>query len=267
MPDDNNQDQNNNQKVTFTPEQQARIDEIIREAQGRAASEVRAELDTTKRQLQEIQAQLLEARTALEQARTSNNSNNRQSNNSNADVEALQAQIAEMKNARQGIESQLQSLQQQLAAKDREVAAAKDREMNIRKEVALSKAAGKIGFVDLGSVMKLTADLVKYDEATGRFVVVNEQGQVRLNSAYEPMSLEEFYQEFAAKNPWTVRSDLKPGVGSTESQRSGLSGDGKYTVEQIFGPKSNAALANKLARENKAEYRRLKTIAQESGLI
>lgn len=40
-----------------------------------------------------------------------------------------------------------------------------------------------------------------------------------------------------------------------------------HRVDQIFGKNSNAALANRLALENKNEYHRLKQIAKEIGLI
>jgi len=41
----------------------------------------------------------------------------------------------------------------------------------------------------------------------------------------------------------------------------------KNDVRSIFGQQSNSALANKLAFENPAEYRRLKAIAEAENLI
>jgi hypothetical protein len=79
--------------------------------------------------------------------------------------------------------------------------------------------------------------------------------------------LEEFYTDYAAKKPYLVRGDARSGTGSSETKTSQLSNNGKYEVSQIFGKTSIPALANKLAKENITEYRRMKEIAKSNGLI
>jgi hypothetical protein len=249
-------------KVTFTPEQQARIDEIIREAQGRAGKEARTELENLKTQMQTMQSELQTAKEALKNAKTP-----QQKSEAQDDIAALQNQINEMKAAGTSTQQELERLRQAAASKDKEVSAAREEAKQIRKEVAMQKAASKVNFVNIGVVTKLTGDNIRWDDTRNTFIVVNEHGTERLNAAYEPMSLDEFYTEFAAQNPYLVRGDVKGGAGSTESQRSGLSSNGKYTVEQIFGKKSVGALANKLNKEDPKEYARLKAIALENNLI
>jgi hypothetical protein len=263
--DQANHDQNNdkqNQKVTFTTEQQARIDELIREAMGRAGRETRTELESTRTQLQTLQAELNTAKDALKTAKTST-----QKADAAGDIAALHSQIAEMKSAGLSTQQEVERLRKVAADKDKEIETAKQSALNVRKNVAMREAADRCKFVDTSDVVEMTDKFVRWEPTRNAFVVINESGQERFNAAYEPMTLEEFYVEYAAKKPHMVRGDARGGTGSAESQKSSLSGDGIPTLEQLFGPKANAAKANKLAMENIKEYRRLKELARSAGLI
>lgn len=264
MPTDGNNNQatdNNDQKVTFTPEQQARIDEIVREAMGRAGKEARQTAEHMQTQMTDLKTQLSAAQEALSKAKTP-----AQKAAAGEDIDALKGEISEMKRIHEQRNREYEGLRQQLTTKDQEIAKSRDEAVNIRKQVAMRDAAGKGNFVDVGIVTQLTDKNIKYDSESGKFVVLTDDGTPRMNAAYQPMGLDEFFVEYAAKNPFLVRGDMRSGVGSTEQQRSGLSNNGKYTVEQLFGKNSNAMLANKLKKENPAEYARLKVVARESGL-
>jgi hypothetical protein len=250
------------EKITFTPEQQARIDAILREAQGRAGGEVRRQNDELKTNLETLKQELEAAKADLAKAKSPG-----EKKDAKAEADALAAQIAEMKQIQTQTASEMERLKQVAASKDRDVEVARKEALNVRKQVAIQSAAANQGFVDVEVVAALTSDAIQYDSEKGRFFVAGENGQPRLNSAYEQMTLDEFYQEFATKKPYLVRGEIKGGAGSTEAQRSALNAAGKYPVEQIFGPKSDPAVANKLALQNPKEYSRLKAQAREQKLI
>lgn len=252
----------NTEKITFNEAQQARVNELIQEAMGRAGREARTELSTLKTQFDSLKSELDSAKATASKAKTP-----AQRQDADSDVESILAQMAEVKSAAAMKDAEVERLRQQLQAKDKEANDYKGKALEIQKTHAMVSAASKTNFINADIVTKLTADQVKYDESRGRFIVVSEAGTERMNSAFEPMSLEEFYAEFANKNPYLVRGDVKGGTGSSESQRSGLSNVGKYQVEQIFGRGSNAALANQLAKQDPKEYGRLRHEAKEKGLI
>jgi len=250
----------NEEPVTFDERQQAKINALIQQKQGEAAREVRAELATAKAAEAALAAELATAKAALAKATPAGKGKAAE------DVAELQAQVNEMKLASQSTLQELETTKRLAMDKAKEVADAKNETLKVRKEVAMHKAVGKLSFVDPAMVAKLTDDSIKWDEQKGRFVVISESGTEKLNASMEPMSLEEFYKGFATENPYLVKADARGGAGSSQSQ-VGLSSNGKYEVTQIFGKTSNADLANKLARENKQEYMRLRTVAKENGLI
>lgn len=250
------------EKITFNPDQQKRIDEIIQESMGRAGREVKKQNEELSNKLQTLQAELEAARAETKAATTPSDKKE-----SKAEADALAAQIAEMKAIQTQTASEMERLKQLAAAKDRDVEAAKKEAVSIRKQVAIQNAASAQGFVDLDVVAALTSNAIQFDSEKGKFFVVGENGQPRMNSAYEDMTLEEFFQEFATKKPYLVRGELKAGAGSTEAQRSALNSQGKYTADQIFGRNSDPGLANKLAQGNPKEYARLKAQAREQKLI
>ena len=247
------------EKITFTPEQQTKIDELIRSAMGRAGSEHKAEATVALQKAAQLEADLAAAKADLAAAKGSGKKDAKET------VEALEASIAEMRSANQATKDEVERLRKITADKDGEIAKAKNDTVNVRKQVAIQNAAGKCGFVDVEEVAALTEKFVSTDDS-GKFIVLNEAGTPRVNSSYNPMTLEEFYTEYAAKKPHLVRGDVKLGTGASQAART-LSGNGKYELTQIFGPKSNSALANKLGTENPQEYKRLKVIAREAGLV
>lgn len=247
------------QKVTFSEEQQAKVQEIIDEAVGRTATKLRQEHET---QLSQLRSELQQAQ---EQAKNATTAAGKEKAKDNA--EALQSQIEEMRRASEGTKQEAERFRTLAQQKEQEVAQARQETLNIRREVAMARSAATQNFVNVDVVMKLTAESIKWDEGKNSFTVVGENGQPRLNSAFEPMTLDEFYQEFAAKNPYLVRGDVKTGAGSSDGKRFDVTTNGKYELTQIFGSKSDGNLALKLKKENPQEYARLKKMAQEQRII
>lgn len=260
--DQNHAEENNTNKVSFTPEQQEKIDQIVNEAMGRAGKEARQEAANATAKIKELETTIAGLNTKLEikpQPKAKEGDNEQ--------LTALQSQIDEMKDASKTALGEVERYRKLVADREKEIENGRRELINERKYAAINKAAEPNKFINLDAVHKLTAESVKWDDDRKTFVVMNEKGGAKLNSSYEPMTLEEFYVDYAAKNPWLVRADATSGAGSFESQKSSLSLDGKYRLEDIFGPKSDSGKANALAKSNKAEYLRLKNMARESGLI
>lgn len=241
-------------KVTFTPEQQAKLQEIVdgvtaRNAKERDTITARAAADAA-----ELKSQLEALKAQVESAG--------KSTAANTDAEA---RMAELERVAAEQKRNSETLAAQLRSKDDVIAATKAEAMKIRKDSATMAAASKVGFVDVSEAVALTERSVKWDEDRGTFVVLNERGVERLNSSYEPMSLEEYYAEFAAKRPHLVRADVRGGAGGTES--AALSHDGKVQLNKVFGKGSSAAEALALKRKNPAEYARMRQEAVRLGMI
>lgn len=249
-------------KVTFTDEQQALVNKLIQQKQGEAAREVRTELANTKAQLDTLATELAEAKAKVAAAGTKSGKKEAQE-----DVEAIKAQMEEIRTSHKALQTELERASEQIKARDKLVLDAKNETVNVRKQVAIQAAASKQAFFDVNDVLTQTQNSIKWDDAKGRFVVLGENGAARTNASLEDMTLDEFYAEYASKKPYMVRGDVKSGTGSTEASRSGLTANGKYEVTQIFGKGSDAALANRLAKENINEYHRLKSVAKSMGII
>lgn len=250
------------EKVTFTPEQQAKVNEIINEAVGRAGNAARAEAATFKSELQKVQTDLAAAQEALKHAGSKG-----EKDAAKGDVAALQSTIEEMRRAQQSHVDETKRLQSLVTSKEEEVKTARSEAINIRKEIAIANAASKVNFVNNEVVTKLTKDNIQWDGDKNRFIVIGVDGSKRLNASFDPMSLEEYYTEFAAQNPYLVRGDVKSGVGSKENSRNDVSNNGKFEVKQIFGKGSDSRLASQLMKDNPAEYKRMRAIAVSSGLL
>lgn len=238
------------EKVTYTEAQQAHMQGIIDTAVGRSARTLRAEIEAERATAARLTAELAAAKAAKP-----------------AVVEPAAAHTEEVERVKASHQAALDAANAQLAERGREVLKAQAEAKAIRTEVAITTAASKVPFVDLSAVIKLTKDQVQLDPDTGRFTVLNEAGQPRLNASFEQMSLDEFYNDFAAKNKYLVRGSVLAGTGSSESSRSTLSANGRFEVTEIFGPKSDGAKASQLKRSDPAEYQRLKAVARAGRII
>jgi hypothetical protein len=241
------------EKVTYTEAQQAHLQTLIDSAVGRSARTLRAELDVERTEKSRLAAELTAAQEA---ARTAASKTATTPEDQTREIERVKAEH----------KAALDAANAQLAERSREAAQAKADAQAIRTESAITSSASKVPFIDLGVVLKLTKDQVKYDSESGRFTVLTDAGQPRLNSSFEPMTLDEFYVDYAAKNKFLVRGNVVAGTGSSEN-RSTLSSNGKYELTELFGPKSSGAKAAQVMKDDPNEYRRLKVLAKSAGLI
>lgn len=249
-------------KVTFSEAQQVKINSLIQDAQGRAAKEVREKATQLEQETATLKQQLAEANAKVAAASSSG-----ERKDAKDDAVRLRQEIEEIKRAGQTTADELRQAREQAKAHENEAKTAREEAVTVRKTVAIQSAAAKANFVNTDVVNKLTADNIKWDTQKGKFVVYGDNGQPRLNSSFEEMSLDEFYTEFASKNPYLVRGDVKLGIGSTGNQRTDVSNNGKFELKNVFGKDSSGKAAMELMKSSPAEYARLKQLAISSGLI
>jgi len=199
-------------KVEFTPEQQAKIDEIVKSAMGRAASETRQRLTQTQAELEQIKAERDRALAAVGPDAT--------------EADRLRVQL------------------DQERQRNVELTAAQQRE---RLNNAVLMAASQEGFVSPHEALKLA-----------EVPTLDEQGN------FDATAVANAVHALAAKSPHLVKGTTRPGSGSGPSVSIPAP---TIEVNQVFGPKSDARLANRLAIQNPREYARLKTMARTKGLI
>jgi hypothetical protein len=218
--------------VTFSEEQQAKLDAIVREAQGRSASDVR-------RKLAESEKQNSELREKLEAASPSTNAEN----------------LAAAKERAEKAERLASDLRNEMASS--------------KKEELITRMSADRNFVDAGTVAAIVGDSLHYDSDTHTFSVVGKDGSPRMSTkTFQPMTPSELLDELAQTKSFLVKSDARGGSGAYGTDRSTLSnGRGQFEPAQIFGKKSSSKLANDLARRSPSEYKRLKEIAKSQGLI
>lgn len=247
----------------FDDLQQKKVNELIEKAMGRAGGEARREALEIKNKLTTLTEELAQAKDDLTKARTIT-----QKGEASADVAALEARISEMQSAHKNVQSDLESTRKIVQQKENEVKRANENAINIRKEIILTQAATKINPFDVELVVQTTKDSIAWDAENNKFVVVDPASQQpRLNSSFDPMSIDEFYAEFATRRPYMVKNGSRSGTGASESGNLNSLGTGKFTHKQIFGKESNSMLAAKLSREDPKEYTRLKTLARADGTI
>jgi hypothetical protein len=237
--------------VTFDAPQQEKVNKLIKEAQGRAAKELRSENTKLKKQIDDL-PKLKEPETTVVDDDHSNDATK---------------QVTEFKRIaeQRGRDAEASKKEADQARKDADKA--KHRAIETEKRFALTTAASKQDFVDVSDVIALTSGSVIWSEDDSKFIVVNEHGEPRYNAAFQPMSVEEFYTDYASKKSHLVRSGARGGLGSTTSTRSSLATGKGYELDKIFGNKSDAGLANRLAKENPVEYKRLRVQAVEAGML
>ncbi len=258
-----NQAVTDDKKPTFDAAQQAKVNELIRDATARGGAEARTAAETFKTEAATLKSQLEEAKAELTRAKTPS-----QKKEANADVDALKDRITEMENVHKTVTTELENTRKLAQQRETEVKSAKEATINVRKESVLTQAVGKINPFEIDTVVGMIKDSVVWDDSKQAFVVVDPvNGQPRINSSFEPMKLDEFIAEFASRKPYLIRGGVKTGTGSSESGRFDVANNGRYSVEQIFGPKSDSRLANDLAKKDINEYRRLRAIAVDSGVL
>jgi len=123
----------------------------------------------------------------------------------------------------------------------------------------LTAAAANLGFRKAEHAVKLGLD-------TGRLRFDPETEQV---VGVSPMDTPEtVLRQVADDMPFLIAPPAAGGKdsGTGSSEATGRS-TGKLAPDQVFGPKANGTLANRLAIDNPKEYARLKQVAIDQGII
>src|SRR5579862_5622691 len=183
-------------KVEFDPAQQALVDRLIRESQGKAAADVRRQLAEKTKELE-----LLRTKTVGDSADASV-------------VEVLRASIADAN----------------LRA-DRAVQQADAQ----TKQVFQSRMSNQFSLIDETSATKLLQNNLRFDEQLKTFVATDDNGVTRLNSDGTVMTGDKLYEEFATAKPHFVKGQVKSGGGGTSSTGH-LPPTDRYAVETLWGP-------------------------------
>jgi hypothetical protein len=176
------------------------------------------------------------------------------------EAEVLRGEVARLTGDKSGLETTLE-------AKQREATSAKAETIAVKKQNAITEAGAKHNFYNPAQLAKLTGDEIKWDGT--KFVVPGEDGTARVGlDGSTPLSVDEFFREFATKNPHLVKGDVKPGIGSREAQQPPHRTLGeKEKLMQYFGKGSDAQKANALGVSNPQLYRQMKREARSLGLI
>lgn len=236
--------------VTFDERQQPVVNQLIKDAQGRAAKELRAENARLKAELAKITPQTDPNAQTDPATQTDPNK-----------------QDSEFKRIAEARGREVEAAKREAEAARKDADKARKSALDVEKRFLLTSAASKQDFVDVQDVIALTAGQVVWSEDDNKFVVVNDAGEPRLNSAFAPMSVDEFYADYASKKAHLVKSGARGGAGSTTSNRSALATGKGVPLEKVFGSNSDAGLANRIAKENPAEYKRLRIQAVEAGIL
>lgn len=234
-------------KIEFTTEQQEKVNQLIKEAQGRAAKELQEKLTSTAQEVEQLKLKLNEA--SLKNKETVDNE--------------IDGKLKEAQTVIEQFKAQVEQFRKLATDKEQELEKVSTKQKQTEKLYALERAAGSGRFNDLDMVLKDVEDKVVFSDTYQRYVVLSPEGHPRMNAALEPMSLNEFFDEYGQKKPYLVNPNYKGGIGSSKASTS-ASG---YKIEEIFGKDSSAKKANDLYSKDPAEYKRLKTIAQAQGLI
>ena len=267
MAEPNGTDPTTQEDVTptgYTPEQQADINRIIADRvarEKRAAAALKAEKDALQAQVDSLNSKVEDlTRTAPTTPPTSGKQKDEHELN---ELTGKVNQLSELvRNKDSEIERAKRLAQENAAAAEK---ARKDI-IEVRKQTAIANAASKANFVNVEVVEAITSKNIKFDEEKNQFVVLNEQGEERIGSDMRPLTLNDYYKEVASNMPYLVKAGFVPGANSS-SQRNDVSQDGKVSITDIFGPKSNGAKATKLMKDNPAEYHRLRVVAESQGLV
>ena len=122
----------------------------------------------------------------------------------------------------------------------------------------LTATATNLGFRKAEDAIKLGLDTgrLRFDPDTERVVGVlpMDTPETVLRQVADDMP-------FLMTPPETGGKDNSK--GTSETGRS----TGKLSPDQVFGPKANGVLANRLALDNPKEYQRLKQVAIDQGII
>jgi len=241
-------------KVEFSEVQRQKIEEIVARAQGRAAKGTR---DILAAKLAEIERLQEELRAVKEAASAKPKEDDPEV------VADLQKEIEELTAGNSLSVTEKEGLSKQTSASLAKADAAEQILLTERKRNLILKEANAASFLAPDVTRVLTEKNIKWDSVDDRWVVTNDDGKPRISASGEPMTVPEFFAEFAMENPFLVKTSAK----LNGQLRVAPPQPKQYTVEQIFGHRSSGRDANLLAQTNPTEYKRLRAEAVKRGIL
>jgi hypothetical protein len=194
-------------KVEFTAEQQEHINNLFNQRFGKIQSKHEQEIKGLSDSIELLKAKQTPEPPAPPAKSATEEENARQ----------MKAFLDQEKAVTKGVQSLLDA---ERADKAKVIAENK----KILKDQAINEAAGTlpngVEFYELKTVKKLVEDDIEFDGDTNQWVV-KENGNIKLNSGMTPMTLTEYFSQFAAARPYLVKGAVKSGSGSAESGRAG----------------------------------------------
>jgi ElaB/YqjD/DUF883 family membrane-anchored ribosome-binding protein len=214
-------------KVTFSPEQQVKLDEILREAQGRAGNDARATAARLESELAKVRSELQAAKDAA----------------ATASGDVVKAKDAEIEKAK----AETVAVRKENAIRQAAETYGFFNSAQVLKltEQDIKWDGEKNRFVVLGE---------------------NGSPRLGLDGS-TPLSLDEFYADFSRKNTHLVKGEVKPGIGSKENQITRPAPTEREKISRLFGKGSDAVACNRLALSDPAEFKRQRYLAKSYGLV
>jgi hypothetical protein len=212
--------QTQTEKVEFSEVQQRKVNDLIDQTFAKAFEKAEQKWQPKITEL-ETKIQALSGTKKDEQAGTtstkSESKTEKKETKTVADetLEQVKAQLAEFRN----IAEQLK--QEKADAEKRASEVAKQNKASKIKEEYI-KVSDKVSFFDRMSEFSHMEGQLELDD-NGSVVVLNPQTKMpRLNTNLQPMSLEEFVQDYAKQKPWTVKAkdtEVAGGSGAGETRK------------------------------------------------
>jgi hypothetical protein len=184
-----------------------------------------------------------------------------------AEAEKLRLENQRLKEvaAGQGSQDELERVRGELASSKLEQAAILEASVKRQRDLVIAQESSKHGFIDVDTLQRWTRQNLRHNATTGSFEVIADDGTPVLNAAQEPISVTDFFADYASKKLWLVRGSVKSGGGGTSS--SGTPAPTTLPLSHYFGPGSNASAVNALSINRPSEYRRMRLEAIRQNLI
>ena len=213
---------------------------------------------TTKVEFSEAQQQVFDA--ALKRAM------GRAGADSRAEAEKLRLENQRLKEvaAGQGSADELERVRGELASSKLEQAAILEASVKSQRDLVIAQESSKHGFIDVDTLQRLTRQNLRHNTTTGTFEVVDDSGVPVLNTAQEPISVTDYFADYAAKRPWLQRGTVKSGGGGSSS--GGVPVSTTLPLSHYWGPNSSAKDCNALSINRLLDYKRMRAEAVRQGL-
>ncbi len=213
------------EKVEFTPAQQAVFDAALKRGMGRAGADARQEAERLRTENQRLK------------------------------------EVA----AGQGSADELERVRGELASSRLEQQAILETSVKSQRDLIIAQESSKHGFIDVDTLQRLTRSNLRHNAATGSFDVIADDGTPVLNAAQEPISVTDFFADYASKKPWLQRGQVKSGGGGTSSGGVPVPST-TLPLSHYWGPNSSAKDCNALSILRPDVYRRMRLEAVKQGL-